>query len=82
MNAIPEPESTGFTLTIGGAAVAAPPACPVVNPIDESVVGHAPSCSAEQLDQAVSAAHDALSAWSATSQVRSPRGAALPCPCP
>ncbi|WP_186768221.1 aldehyde dehydrogenase family protein [Streptomyces qinzhouensis] len=67
MNAIPELESTGFTLTIGGAAVAAPPACPVVNPIDESVVAHAPSCSDEQLDQAVSAARNALPAWSATS---------------
>ncbi|MER7050358.1 aldehyde dehydrogenase family protein [Streptomyces jumonjinensis] len=68
MNAIPETESTGFTLTltIGGAAVAAPATCPVVNPIDESVVAHAPSCSDEQLDQAVSAARNALPAWSAT----------------
>lgn len=66
MTAIPETEPTDFTLTIAGAAVVAPATYPVVNPIDESVVAYAPSCSDEQLDDAVRAARDALPTWSAT----------------
>lgn len=54
------------TMTIDGKAVTAAATINAVNPATEQVVGTAPDCSREQLDQAVAAARHAFSAWSAT----------------
>ncbi len=54
------------TMTIDGKAVTSAATINAVNPATEQVVGTAPDCSREQLDQAVAAARHAFSAWSAT----------------
>lgn len=53
-------------MTIGGKAVAGLGApVEVINPATEQVIGHAPGCSREQLDEAVAAARAAFPGWSA-----------------
>jgi acyl-CoA reductase-like NAD-dependent aldehyde dehydrogenase len=59
-----------FAMTIAGEAVAAATTFPVVNPATEDVCGHAPSCSREQLDRAMTAARDAFPAWAADREAR------------
>jgi len=51
-------------MIIGGRQVAGSKAFDVINPFDESVVGQAPSCSREELDEAVKEARKAFPAWS------------------
>ena len=58
--------TSDFTMTIGGKAVAGATRFDVLNPANETVVGQAPDCSPEQLDQAVAAARAAFPGWSAT----------------
>ena len=55
-----------FTMTIGGEAVAGAASFNVLNPANETVVGVAPDCSREQLDQVVAAARKAFPGWAAT----------------
>jgi aldehyde dehydrogenase (NAD+) len=54
-----------FVMTIGGRAVQGSAAYEVVNPATEAVIGKAPNCTREELDQAVAAARAAFPAWSA-----------------
>ena len=53
-----------YALTIDGKAVTSGEMLPVLNPADETVVGHYPGGSANLLDQAVQAARRAFPAWS------------------
>ncbi len=57
---------TPYTMTIGGKAVAGTSTFEVLNPATGQVVGSAPDCTPEQLDQAVAAARKAFPQWSAT----------------
>ncbi|MDP1737552.1 MAG: aldehyde dehydrogenase family protein, partial [Caulobacter sp.] len=57
---------TTYTMTIGGKGVAGAGSFDVLNPANEQVIGQAPGCSREQLDQAVAAARAAFPAWRAT----------------
>jgi acyl-CoA reductase-like NAD-dependent aldehyde dehydrogenase len=57
--------NTGFTMTIGGNAVAGKANFPVINPATEEVVANVPDCTAEQLDAAIAAARNAFPTWSA-----------------
>jgi aldehyde dehydrogenase (NAD+) len=57
---------TPYSMTIGGEAVAGTTSFEVLNPATGQVVGHAPDCTPEQLDQAVAAARKAFPQWSAT----------------
>ncbi|MFJ9034815.1 aldehyde dehydrogenase family protein [Streptomyces sp. NPDC102274] len=52
-----------FTMTVGGLPLDGQSAFDVVNPATGTVIAAAPDCSREQLDQAVSAARQAFSAW-------------------
>ncbi|MFC5753039.1 aldehyde dehydrogenase family protein [Actinomadura rugatobispora] len=52
-----------FTMTIGGRAVTAPRTFGVVNPATGEVAEQAPDASREQLDEAMTAARDALPEW-------------------
>ena len=58
--------TTTYTMTIGGKGVAGAGSFDVLNPANEQVIGQAPDCSREQLDQAVAAARAAFPAWRAT----------------
>lgn len=51
------------TVTIGGKEAPAAATFEVVNPATEEVLGAAPAVSAEQLDAAVTSAHEAFGAW-------------------
>jgi aldehyde dehydrogenase (NAD+) len=59
-------ETTTYTMTIGGKGVAGAGSFDVLNPANETVIGQAPDCSREQLDEAVAAARAAFPAWRAT----------------
>ena len=59
--------SKTYRLLIGGEWVeGAAGAVPIVNPADESIVGHAPEASVEQAQAAAAAARQAFPAWAAT----------------
>jgi acyl-CoA reductase-like NAD-dependent aldehyde dehydrogenase len=51
------------TMTIGGAAVAGTKSFGVANPATNAVFAHAPECSREELEAAMSAAETAFPAW-------------------
>jgi acyl-CoA reductase-like NAD-dependent aldehyde dehydrogenase len=53
-------------MTIGGKAAATSGTFSVLNPFDESKVGDCPSATTSHVDEAVSSARRALSAWAAT----------------
>ncbi|MCZ4313964.1 aldehyde dehydrogenase family protein [Comamonadaceae bacterium G21597-S1] len=53
-----------YPMTIGGRSVHGAATVPVVDPATEQVFAEVPDASPEQLDQAVRAAREALSAWS------------------
>jgi acyl-CoA reductase-like NAD-dependent aldehyde dehydrogenase len=56
-----------LSMTIGGKGVSgAADSVPVINPATEEVIGQAPGCSRDQLDDAIAAARAAFPAWSAT----------------
>lgn len=55
-----------YGMTIAGRHVTASATLPVVNPATEDVIGTAPDCSREQLDEAVSAARSAFPDWAET----------------
>ena len=52
-------------MTIGGKAAATSGTFNVLNPFDESKVGECPSATPSHVDEAVSSARRALSAWAA-----------------
>ena len=54
---------TDFTMTIDGTQRRASRGLPVLNPATEEIVGEAPACTAEQLNEAVAAAKRALPSW-------------------
>lgn len=56
-----------FTMTIGGAGRRGKSSFAIHNPANRSVVGEAPDCSPEDLDDAVAAARAAFPGWSALS---------------
>jgi len=58
-----------YNLIIGGMQIETDSYFDVVNPATETVVGRCPAASAEQLDQAVSAAREAYAGWSQTSSL-------------
>jgi acyl-CoA reductase-like NAD-dependent aldehyde dehydrogenase len=55
-----------YTMTIGGRGVVGASSFNVLNPANEEVVGLAPNCSRDQLEEAVAAARKAFPAWKAT----------------
>ena len=58
--------SKTYRLLIGGEWVeGAAGSVPIVNPADETVVGHAPEASVEQAQAAAAAARQAFPAWAA-----------------
>ncbi|GAA2402734.1 aldehyde dehydrogenase family protein [Actinomadura vinacea] len=59
-----------FTMTIGGRAVTAPRTFGVINPATGEVAEQAPDCGPEQLDEAMTAARDALPEWRADEAAR------------
>ena len=61
---------SGYTMTIGGAAVAGKASFEVVNPATHAVHGRAPECSRDELEAAISAASAAFPAWSADEATR------------
>src|SRR5689334_14069868 len=61
---------SSHVLTIGGKAVSTPRTLEVLNPFDESFVGHCPQGTIELVDQAVRCAREALPAWSSTPDAR------------
>lgn len=56
---------TDYALTIAGKSVHTAETFAVINPFDESVVGHAPRATLDHLEQAVAAARAAFPAWAA-----------------
>ena len=54
---------TDFTMTIDGTQRRASRGLPVLTPATEEIVGEAPACTAEQLNEAVAAAKRALPSW-------------------
>ncbi|WP_235834522.1 aldehyde dehydrogenase family protein, partial [Actinomadura logoneensis] len=58
----------GYTMTIGGEAVAAAGTFGVVNPATGEVAERAPDATREQLDAAMDAAHAARAGWRADEQ--------------
>ena len=57
---------TDYTMTIDGKPVTSSATIQAINPATEQVIATVPDASREQLDQAVTAARHAFSAWSAT----------------
>src|SRR6476659_1276048 len=55
-----------YVMTIGGKAAATSGTFSVLNPFDETTVGECPSATPSHVDEAVSSARRALSAWAAT----------------
>lgn len=53
-----------YALTIDGRRVETAATFPVLNPFDESIVGHAPQATLDHLEQAVAAARAAFPGWS------------------
>lgn len=60
-----------LTMTIGGEAAATQSRFEVFDPATDEVVGEAPDCTSEQLDEAMSAAAAAFPGWSADPGARS-----------
>jgi acyl-CoA reductase-like NAD-dependent aldehyde dehydrogenase len=59
------------TMTIAGKPETGREAFPVLNPANGQVIGHAPECSADLLDAAVTSAHQAAESWRADPSARS-----------
>lgn len=59
-------EVAAFAMTIGGRTIPGTAWFDVLNPATEEVVGRAPDCSRDELDEAVAAARQAFPAWKAT----------------
>lgn len=55
-----------FTMTIDGRAVPVAATFDVLNPASEAVIGKAPDCTREQLDEAIASARKAFPKWAAT----------------
>jgi acyl-CoA reductase-like NAD-dependent aldehyde dehydrogenase len=66
-----------FTMTIGGQPAGATTSFEVDNPATGEIIARAPECSADQLDQAMRAAQDALGPWRADGPARREALAAL-----
>ncbi len=54
-----------MTMLIDGALVSSPDSFAVINPADETVVGHAPDCTKAQMEEAFAAAQLAFPDWAA-----------------